>query len=233
MGAKTPLKKISKLERRAFKVEATSPGEAPGIPVALPMNTHMLYVHNYNSSTTQEGKPKEYLLFIPDRLLEEPYANSTFSGRKELLLFKKQQHNQDDTSQPPEHEFIRISDGTIVLRKDQTAHKSEKQYTGPSRIIQHLYGDFFLIQKTTRSSRLTELHEKCNARMLKIAPNIIQQEYKSIPLSNGDTETVILHRGRGRPKKNTIDTLKEIETADPQTTKRRRGRTHKNPEQEK
>ena len=123
-----------------------------------------------------------------------------------------------------------IPNGTIVYRKDYTVHKNEHQFIGPFRIIQHLHGDSYLIHRITKSNRLTGLPEKCNARLLKIAPNMLQKEHQSIKNSLADTETKKIYRGRGRPRKNIPDNPKPIKfqsTSNNNPLRRGRGRPRK------
>uniref|UniRef100_A0A0K0FJP4 Integrase catalytic domain-containing protein n=1 Tax=Strongyloides venezuelensis TaxID=75913 RepID=A0A0K0FJP4_STRVS len=202
------------------------------------------YVHNFSYMTNHEGKPKEYILSTIDRYTNENYINIELSGRRSLLEYiKTTLHNSNDKI--PSNTFTIIPNDTIVFKKNVSAHKNDTQFLGPYKIVEHLHGDTYMIIKLTKSHRPTGLPERVNARILKLAPKVIQEQ--SQKLANEDssitvpTDTSISiqppinstdnlpKRGRGRPKKiTTTFNIKENNVSDKPLPKRGRGRPRKN-----
>ncbi|CEF61571.1 Reverse transcriptase domain and Integrase, catalytic core domain and Ribonuclease H-like domain and AT hook-like family and Aspartic peptidase domain-containing protein [Strongyloides ratti] len=144
------------------------------------------YAHNFGYLTTQNGKPKEFILNTPDRWLDDAYINNQLSGRQDLLLFMKQQlHPKKLPANDKEPNILKK--GTIVYKRNPAAHKNDAQYDGPFVIL-----------------------ENANARLLKVAPSIIQKQILPPPTeTNSDISQEIVptppsHQKRGRPKKPTV-----------------------------
>uniref|UniRef100_A0A0N5B5V7 Translocon at the inner envelope membrane of chloroplasts 214 n=1 Tax=Strongyloides papillosus TaxID=174720 RepID=A0A0N5B5V7_STREA len=210
------------------------------------------YVHNFSHMTNQEGKPKEYILSTVDRYINEDYTNNNISGRRDLLHFIKNKFRENDNSTTEnDNEFTYIPNNTIVFKKIQTAHKNDQQYDGPFRISEHLHGDTYLLHRITKSGRPTGQPIKSNARFLKLAPAIIQNNPNALELMTNisnppideehapdiTTENIIEpeKKKRGRPRKLPIPTEQkshtnapEAETHNQQPTLRKRGRPRKN-----
>uniref|UniRef100_A0A0K0FT16 RNA-directed DNA polymerase n=1 Tax=Strongyloides venezuelensis TaxID=75913 RepID=A0A0K0FT16_STRVS len=172
------------------------------------------YVHNFSYSTNQEGKPKEYIISNADRFTNESYSNTTLSGRRNLLNFIKEKlTTPSSTNDSNSNEFVKLQPGTIVYKKIVNAHKNDKQFNGPFKIMEHLHGDTYLIGKITQSHRQTGQIERCNARFLKLAPAALQTTLRNELLNTPNNEhpstqseipvthTTIINRGRGRPRK--------------------------------
>uniref|UniRef100_A0A0N5CI91 RNA-directed DNA polymerase n=1 Tax=Strongyloides papillosus TaxID=174720 RepID=A0A0N5CI91_STREA len=141
------------------------------------------YVHNFSHMTNQEGKPKEYILSTVDRYINEDYTNNNLSGRRDLLHFIKNKFRENDNSTTEnDNAFTYIPNNTIVFKKIQTAHKNDQQYDGPFRISEHLHGDTYLLHRITKSGRPTGQPIKSNARFLKLAPAIIQNNPNALEL---------------------------------------------------
>uniref|UniRef100_A0A0K0G3G2 RNA-directed DNA polymerase n=1 Tax=Strongyloides venezuelensis TaxID=75913 RepID=A0A0K0G3G2_STRVS len=172
------------------------------------------YVHNFSYSTNQDGKPKEYIISNTDRFTDESYANNTLSGRLSLLQFIKEQlriHSSTDDFES--NDFVKLSPNTIVYKKIVNAHKNDKQFNGPFKIMEHLHGDTYLIGKVTNSHRYTGHTERCNARFLKLAPVVLQNtlgnklhnnpdiSHQNTPSTLDLRQTQSIKKGRGRPKK--------------------------------
>uniref|UniRef100_A0A0N5BHM8 RNA-directed DNA polymerase n=1 Tax=Strongyloides papillosus TaxID=174720 RepID=A0A0N5BHM8_STREA len=144
------------------------------------------YVHNFSYMTNQDGKPKEYILSTIDRYTNENYTNIELSGRRSLLDYIKTHLHKSDKTTPP-NEFKIIPRDTIVFKKNVSAHKNDKQFLGPFKIVEHLHGDTYMIVKITNSKRPTGLPEKVNARILKLAPKIIQEQSQHLEDTSSST----------------------------------------------
>lgn len=194
------------------------------------------YVHNFSYTTNQEGRPKDYILSNPDRFTDEIYTNTKLSGRHDLLKFIKSKITFSESDKDnSKNTHIPLPKDTVVYKQLLSAHKNDAHYSGPYKILEHIHGDTYLISKITQSNRATGPTEKCNARLLKLAPRALQpstlpsdiiQAYtdnaqddnttmdissniprRSIP----DTITTevnpeIINRKRGRPRKKTFNT---------------------------
>ncbi|CEF60668.1 Reverse transcriptase domain and Integrase,catalytic core domain and Ribonuclease H-like domain and Aspartic peptidase domain-containing protein [Strongyloides ratti] len=194
------------------------------------------YAHNFGYTTTQEGKPKEYILTTTDKWLQEPYINTSLSGRYDLLLYLKSLITSS-TKQNPAETPQRIPPGTLVFRRNPTAHKNSEQYEGPYEVIEHIHGDSYIIQKLSFKGRRIESAFKTNARLLKLAPkhfslstpNDTPLEETTPPSLQAEvsTENIKSTKKRGRPKKaynkESIPPQKEPKT----DIKKKRGRPRK------
>ncbi|CEF61398.1 Integrase, catalytic core domain and Ribonuclease H-like domain and AT hook-like family-containing protein [Strongyloides ratti] len=206
----------------------------PKIDIKLILHSAQ-YAHNFGYTTTQEGKPKEYILHTTDKWLAEPYTNSSLSGRHDLLLYLKSHMNQQQR-QVAQTSPKRIPAGTLVFRKDPTAHKNSAQYDGPYEVIEHVHGDSYMIQKLSSKGRRIDTAFKTNARLLKLAP-----KHYSLPSTVTDTPSTLptiasettptldipSTKKRGRPKKvhnkESIPPQKELNI----DIKKKRGRPRK------
>uniref|UniRef100_A0A0N4ZXX9 RNA-directed DNA polymerase n=1 Tax=Parastrongyloides trichosuri TaxID=131310 RepID=A0A0N4ZXX9_PARTI len=175
------------------------------------------YAHNFSYSTSQEGRPKDYILSTPDVFTDEEYSNSMISGHTDLLAFIKNSLKSDT---PIENKtFTPLPIDTVVYKHNISGHKNDIQFFGPYKIIEHLYGDTYLISRMLKTGRTYGTPEKTNARQLKLAPAIMQTDKTILPKLLGNQLLVIdepqpssnldkiqdnnvqQRRGRGRPRK--------------------------------
>ncbi|CEF61546.2 Reverse transcriptase domain and Integrase,catalytic core domain and Ribonuclease H-like domain and AT hook-like family and Aspartic peptidase domain-containing protein [Strongyloides ratti] len=198
------------------------------------------YAHNFSYLTNQHGKPKEFILNTPDRWLNDTYSNNQLSGRKDLLIFMKHQLDPKKSTKEQDNKKT-LKKGTIVFKRNPAAHKNDSQFDGPYIIMENIHGDSYLIQKSSQSGRPIGTPFKSNARLLKVAPQAMQQELKKIQqeevqtpisdeLTNKITQNEQPQRKRGRPKKipAVVNKLPEKDAKDT----RKRGRPRKNKRKE-
>uniref|UniRef100_A0A0K0E4Y9 Integrase catalytic domain-containing protein n=1 Tax=Strongyloides stercoralis TaxID=6248 RepID=A0A0K0E4Y9_STRER len=173
------------------------------------------YVHNFSHN------------FGHNTSQEEQHTNILISGRRDLLLYIKHQMIPKNSSF--KNDFVHLPIGVVVYKRNLAAHKNDQQYIGAYKITEHLHGDSYMIVNITNFHRHTGIPEIANARILKMAPKIIQQQFleqqqrastEIQPTTTLVNDQIINKRQCGRPKKNIIQ-----ET-------RKRGRLHKYPQQQ-
>uniref|UniRef100_A0A0N5C2V7 RNA-directed DNA polymerase n=1 Tax=Strongyloides papillosus TaxID=174720 RepID=A0A0N5C2V7_STREA len=180
---------------------------------------HTQYAHNFSNMTNQEGKPKEFILSTADKFTQEQVTNARLSGRQELLGFIKQSLAEKPTEKDP----VLLPNGTIVFKKNSTAHKRDDPFTGPYKITEHIYGDTYLMVPISKYHRPRGPPERINSRFLKIAPKEAQQPPK-IDDTRGDRTS--RGRRRGRPRRDSLFSPPPQEK-NKATAKRGRGRPRK------
>uniref|UniRef100_A0A0K0FSS7 Integrase catalytic domain-containing protein n=1 Tax=Strongyloides venezuelensis TaxID=75913 RepID=A0A0K0FSS7_STRVS len=148
----------------------------------------LTYAYNRTKHTSTGYPPCYFILNTADTFSDEIAVNSSLSGLRDIIHAVNSSlsglrdiiqfgRTEFDESQPKRKGKV-FSPGMFVMKRvlhkklNNTSHKNQDIFEGPYKIIQHLHADTYIIQKCSRTGRLTGREERVTTDRLKIIPSL-------------------------------------------------------------
>uniref|UniRef100_A0A0N5CIF0 Integrase catalytic domain-containing protein n=1 Tax=Strongyloides papillosus TaxID=174720 RepID=A0A0N5CIF0_STREA len=132
------------------------------------------YAYNRSKHTSTGYPPCYFILNTADKFSDEISVNSLLSGLKDFIQFGRTEFSESK----PKRKGKVLSPGMFVMRRvlhkklNHTLHKNRNIFEGPYKIIKHLHADTYIIQKCSRTGRITGREERVTTDRLKIIPSL-------------------------------------------------------------
>uniref|UniRef100_A0A0N5BZ40 RNA-directed DNA polymerase n=2 Tax=Strongyloides papillosus TaxID=174720 RepID=A0A0N5BZ40_STREA len=139
-----------------------------GEPLAA-VTAHFTYAYNRSKNSSTGLSPAQILLNTSDRFTEETQIHNGYSGIHKLIKDTRDQFHEPDLKR----HGLKLNEGDLVLRKVMhrkdaaTSAKNQPTWEGPFKVIKHLYGDTYEIERIGNHRRTRLAIEKIHADRLK------------------------------------------------------------------
>uniref|UniRef100_A0A0N5CFP7 Integrase catalytic domain-containing protein n=1 Tax=Strongyloides papillosus TaxID=174720 RepID=A0A0N5CFP7_STREA len=133
------------------------------------ITTHFTYVYNRSKNTSTGFSPAQTLLNTPDCITNELSIHNGCSGIHNVIKETREQFYEPELKR----HGLKLKDGDLVLRKimhrkdASTSAKNQPTWKGHFKVVKHLYGDTYEIQKVGDHHRTRSAVDKVHADRLK------------------------------------------------------------------
>uniref|UniRef100_A0A0K0F2A6 Integrase catalytic domain-containing protein n=1 Tax=Strongyloides venezuelensis TaxID=75913 RepID=A0A0K0F2A6_STRVS len=134
----------------------------------------LTYAYNRTKHTSTGYPPCFFILNTANTFSDEIAVNLSLSGLKDIIQFGR---TEFDESQPKRKGKV-LSPSMFVIKRvlhkklNHTSHKNQDIFEGFYKIIKHLHAYTYIIQKCSRTGRLTGREERVTTDRLKVIPSL-------------------------------------------------------------